>query len=131
MEAKGLTPILNVSDIASTFAWFENWGWKKLWDWGTPAILAQSDGARRLALCSVRARKEAAAEARTPPRFRWTETKKATREFGCGSTTLTPCTNTASLAEWRSPVHPPTCPGTFARCTFAIPTAMYSVSARD
>jgi hypothetical protein len=36
MEAKGLTPILNVSDIASTFAWFERWGWKKLWDWGTP-----------------------------------------------------------------------------------------------
>jgi hypothetical protein len=32
MEAKGLTAILNVSDIASTSAWFENWGWKKLWD---------------------------------------------------------------------------------------------------
>jgi hypothetical protein len=29
MEAKGLTPILNVSDIASTVAWFEKWGWKK------------------------------------------------------------------------------------------------------
>jgi hypothetical protein len=37
MEVRGLTPILNVSDIASTFAWFEKWGWKKLWDWGTPA----------------------------------------------------------------------------------------------
>jgi hypothetical protein len=36
MEAKSLTPILNVSDIASTVAWFEKWGWKKLWDWGTP-----------------------------------------------------------------------------------------------
>src|SRR5271168_5332137 len=36
MEAKGLSPILNVSDIASTVAWFEKWGWKKLWDWGTP-----------------------------------------------------------------------------------------------
>ena len=36
MEAKGLTPILNVSDIASTVGWFEKWGWKKLWDWGTP-----------------------------------------------------------------------------------------------
>ncbi len=36
MQAKGLTPILNVSDIASTFAWFQKWGWKKLWDWGTP-----------------------------------------------------------------------------------------------
>jgi predicted enzyme related to lactoylglutathione lyase len=36
MEVKGLTPILNVSDIAGTVAWFEKWGWKKLWDWGTP-----------------------------------------------------------------------------------------------
>ena len=36
MEANGLTPILNVSDMAASFAWFEKWGWKKLWDWGTP-----------------------------------------------------------------------------------------------
>lgn len=36
MEVKGLTPILNVTDISATFAWFEKWGWKKLWDWGTP-----------------------------------------------------------------------------------------------
>ena len=36
MEIKALTPILNVSDIVSSFAWFEQWGWKKLWDWGTP-----------------------------------------------------------------------------------------------
>ena len=28
MEAKGLTPILDVTDIASTFAWFEKRGWK-------------------------------------------------------------------------------------------------------
>lgn len=26
MEAKGLTPILNMSAMASTFAWFEQWG---------------------------------------------------------------------------------------------------------
>jgi len=36
MIAKGLTPILNVSNLPSSFAWFEKWGWKKLWDWGTP-----------------------------------------------------------------------------------------------
>jgi catechol 2,3-dioxygenase-like lactoylglutathione lyase family enzyme len=34
--AKGLTPILNVSDIAASFAWFERLGWTKGWDWGTP-----------------------------------------------------------------------------------------------
>jgi hypothetical protein len=36
MSARGVTPILNVSDITASFAWFEKWGWKKLWDWGTP-----------------------------------------------------------------------------------------------
>ena len=36
MSERHLTPILNVSDIGASFAWFERWGWKKLWDWGTP-----------------------------------------------------------------------------------------------
>ncbi|WP_420449935.1 bleomycin resistance family protein [Candidatus Palauibacter sp.] len=34
--AKGLTPILNVSDLQESFAWFERWGWKKSWEWGDP-----------------------------------------------------------------------------------------------
>jgi catechol 2,3-dioxygenase-like lactoylglutathione lyase family enzyme len=36
MNAKGLTPILNVSDMQQSFDWFEKLGWKKGWDWGTP-----------------------------------------------------------------------------------------------
>jgi catechol 2,3-dioxygenase-like lactoylglutathione lyase family enzyme len=36
MYVTAITPILNVSDMAASFAWFESWGWKKLWDWGTP-----------------------------------------------------------------------------------------------
>lgn len=36
MYAKGLTPILNVSDLGKSFAWFEELGWKKCWDWGDP-----------------------------------------------------------------------------------------------
>jgi len=36
MNAQGITPILNVSNIAESFKWFERWGWKKLWDWGSP-----------------------------------------------------------------------------------------------
>ncbi len=36
MDVKGLTPILNVSDIQQSFAWFEKFGWSKGWDWGTP-----------------------------------------------------------------------------------------------
>jgi hypothetical protein len=31
MLAKRLTPILNVSDIQESFAWFEKLGWKKGW----------------------------------------------------------------------------------------------------
>jgi catechol 2,3-dioxygenase-like lactoylglutathione lyase family enzyme len=36
MLAKGLTPILNVSDIQQSFAWFKKLGWQKSWDWGDP-----------------------------------------------------------------------------------------------
>jgi len=40
MNAKHITPILNVSDIAASFAWFETWGWRKCWEWGTPPTFA-------------------------------------------------------------------------------------------
>lgn len=36
MITHALTPILNVSDITESFAWFERLGWKKGWEWGTP-----------------------------------------------------------------------------------------------
>jgi catechol 2,3-dioxygenase-like lactoylglutathione lyase family enzyme len=36
MIAKRITPILNVSNIEESFAWFERLGWKKGWDWGEP-----------------------------------------------------------------------------------------------
>ena len=36
MLAKGLTPILNVSNIQESFAWFAKLGWEKSWDWGDP-----------------------------------------------------------------------------------------------
>jgi catechol 2,3-dioxygenase-like lactoylglutathione lyase family enzyme len=36
MLARGLTPILNVSNLAESFAWFEKLGWTKGWDWGSP-----------------------------------------------------------------------------------------------
>ncbi|MBW8810712.1 MAG: bleomycin resistance family protein [Lysobacter sp.] len=31
-----MTPILNVSDLQRSFAWFEKLGWTKCWDWGAP-----------------------------------------------------------------------------------------------
>jgi hypothetical protein len=36
MLAHRLTPILNVSNLAESFAWFEKLGWTKGWDWGDP-----------------------------------------------------------------------------------------------
>jgi len=36
MKVEGLTPILNVSNIVASFAWFEKLGWQKGWDWGDP-----------------------------------------------------------------------------------------------
>ena len=36
MEARCLTPILNVTNMADSIAWFERLGWRKLWDWGEP-----------------------------------------------------------------------------------------------
>ena len=52
MDAHGLTPILNVSDINASFAWFEKWGWKKCWDWGSPPTFgAVGSGKCQIFLC--------------------------------------------------------------------------------
>jgi predicted lactoylglutathione lyase len=36
MNAKHVTPILNVSNIEHSFAWFAKLGWQKCWDYGKP-----------------------------------------------------------------------------------------------
>jgi catechol 2,3-dioxygenase-like lactoylglutathione lyase family enzyme len=36
MKVQGLTPILNVSNLEASFAWFEKLGWQKNWAWGDP-----------------------------------------------------------------------------------------------
>src|SRR4026207_781326 len=52
MKIIGLTPILNVSDLPETFAWFEELGWKKHWDWGeSPAFGAVTCGSSEIFLC--------------------------------------------------------------------------------
>jgi glyoxalase/bleomycin resistance protein/dioxygenase superfamily protein len=52
MNAKAITPILNVSDMGASFVWFEKWGWKKLWDWGTPPKFgAVGSGGCEIFLC--------------------------------------------------------------------------------
>jgi hypothetical protein len=52
MLAHGLTPILNVSDLEQSFAWFEKLGWKKAWDWGEPPTFgAVGSGVCEIFLC--------------------------------------------------------------------------------
>ena len=52
MIAKGLTPILNVSNVQESFAWFEKLGWKKGWDWGDPPTFGGvSSGKFEIFLC--------------------------------------------------------------------------------
>ena len=52
MNVQGLTPILNVSNIAESFAWFEKLGWEKAWDWGDPATFgAVCNGKSEIFLC--------------------------------------------------------------------------------
>jgi len=36
MKVQGLTPILNVSNLDESFAWFAKLGWEKHWAWGDP-----------------------------------------------------------------------------------------------
>jgi catechol 2,3-dioxygenase-like lactoylglutathione lyase family enzyme len=52
MNAHRLTPILNVSDMQQSFAWFEKLGWRKGWDWGEPPTFGGvGSGACEIFLC--------------------------------------------------------------------------------
>jgi uncharacterized glyoxalase superfamily protein PhnB len=52
MLAKGLTPILNVSNMSESFEWFERLGWSKAWEWGTPPSFASvCSGEFQIFLC--------------------------------------------------------------------------------
>ena len=52
MKVIGLTPILNVSSLPDSFAWFEKLGWQKLWEWGDPPNFgAVGSGQSEIFLC--------------------------------------------------------------------------------
>ena len=52
MLAKDLNPILNVSDIVESFAWFKKLGWQQGFDWGTPPTFgAVTSGKCAIFLC--------------------------------------------------------------------------------
>jgi catechol 2,3-dioxygenase-like lactoylglutathione lyase family enzyme len=47
--AHRLNPILNVSDMQASFAWFAKLGWEKAWDWGDPPTF----GAVKSGVCEI------------------------------------------------------------------------------
>jgi catechol 2,3-dioxygenase-like lactoylglutathione lyase family enzyme len=52
MKLERLIPILNVSDLQESFAWFEKIGWKKGWEWGEPPDFGGvSNGDSEIFLC--------------------------------------------------------------------------------
>jgi catechol 2,3-dioxygenase-like lactoylglutathione lyase family enzyme len=52
MRVTRVTPILNVSNLEATFAWFGKLGWKKDWDFGSPPDFgAVVNGAGEIFLC--------------------------------------------------------------------------------
>jgi predicted enzyme related to lactoylglutathione lyase len=128
MEVKGLTPILNVSDIAATFAWFEKWGWKKLWDWETPPGLGAVGSGKEacIFLC------QGAGGANT------TTFQRQGDEQGDKGVWLSVWVGDVDeihkhcVAAGLEVTFPPTdMPGASARCTFTIRMATYSGPARD
>jgi predicted enzyme related to lactoylglutathione lyase len=52
MKVQSLTPILNVSSLEESFAWFATVGWRKLWDWGhSPVFGAVASEKTEIFLC--------------------------------------------------------------------------------
>ena len=52
MDAKAITPILNVSNLMESFDWFEKLGWTKRWHWGEPTSFgAVGSGECEIFLC--------------------------------------------------------------------------------
>jgi catechol 2,3-dioxygenase-like lactoylglutathione lyase family enzyme len=52
MNLTAITPILNVSDIRASVAWFEKLGWRECWLWGEPPTFgAVGSGECEIFLC--------------------------------------------------------------------------------
>ena len=52
MKVQRVSPILNVANLAESFAWFEKLGWEKDWDFGDPPTFgAVISGEAEIYLC--------------------------------------------------------------------------------
>jgi hypothetical protein len=99
MRVDSITPILNVSDMEQSFAWFEKLGWQKAWDWGSPATfggVCAGDAQIFLCLNGQGGRGRAAHPMTFGP-----ESDESACGCPSGSTTSTPSTRDASNTAWR------------------------------
>ena len=131
MIAKGVTPILNVSDLSATFAWFEKWGWKKLWDWGSPPTFgAVGSGDVCIFLCKG----AQGGRGKGPNTTTFAQDGDESADQGVWMSVWVEdvdevhqlCVTPGSMSPCRRPMSPGMC----ARCTFVIRTATYSASAK-
>lgn len=130
MLARRLTPILNVSNIQESFAWFEKLGWTKAWDWGAPPTFGGvCSGECEIFLCQngQGGRGKSGFSATFGP-----ESNEAAEKavwMSIWVTTLTRPTNAALSKALRSRGLQRTCRGMLGRCTYAIRTDTYLESA--
>src|SRR5712692_6095391 len=125
MDAKGITPILNVSDISASFAWFEKWGWRKLWDWGKPPTFG-AVGSGECEIFPCQGGQGGRGRGANTSTFASEDDQTADRECGCrcGWRTLTRFIDSAWPPGWTSLSRRRTCRGTSARCTCGTRTGM-------
>lgn len=107
MNVKAITPILNVSDMAASFAWFEKLGWRKLGEWGTPPTFgAVGSGEVEIFLC------RGAQGSRGGPTPRHTsdddDTGGVWMSWWVASPALVNETHALALREGMTVTHPPT-----------------------
>ncbi len=128
MTVQDLTPILNVSDIVASFAWFELIGWKKLWDWGTPPTFgAVGCGECEIFLC------QGAQGSRGGPMPKFTgddETGGVWMSWFLSSRAEVDAAHALIACDMASPspIRLPTSPGAFANFISATRTATRSAS---
>ncbi len=81
MIVHGVTPILNVSDMDASFAWFAKLGWKELWRWGDPTGFgAVGSGPCEIFMC--RGGQGDAGKGRTRAPSRVSRTRRRTKGAG-------------------------------------------------
>ena len=123
MRAKRLTQILTVSDIQQSFAWFEKLGWKKGFEWGSPATFGSvCNGECEIFLCH----NAQGGRGRGPLKATFGPDGDETADKGVWMSVWVDdidavherCLQQGS----KLPTHRPTCPGMFGKCTSVTPT---------